>query len=81
MAPLSLEILDDGTQIRGPSRLARKEQSGAPKGDKSESKPTGRRRKDSGRDASMGDALRSVYSQAVDEAIPSEFLDLLNKLN
>jgi hypothetical protein len=33
------------------------------------------------RDANLGTALRSVYSQTVDEPIPPEFLDLLNKLD
>jgi hypothetical protein len=30
---------------------------------------------------SVGDALRRVYSEAVQEHIPDEFLDLLNKLD
>lgn len=67
-------------QVRGQSRLA-KESSGTPEGDKSGSKSTQRRREESPRDSNVGDALRSVYSQAVDEPIPNEFLDLLNKLN
>ena len=33
-----------------------------------------------GRDASVGNALRSVYQQTVNEDVPSEFLDLLGKL-
>lgn len=28
----------------------------------------------------IGDALRSVYRQAVDEPIPADFIDLLDKL-
>ena len=34
----------------------------------------------SGKDRNVGDALRAVYREAVDESIPSELLDLLNKL-
>lgn len=30
---------------------------------------------------SVGDALRRVYSEAAQEAIPDEMLDLLKKLN
>jgi len=30
--------------------------------------------------AHVGDALRTVYQQAVDEEIPKEFLDILGKL-
>ncbi|UZK71012.1 NepR family anti-sigma factor [Sphingomonas sp. S1-29] len=29
----------------------------------------------------MGDALRAVYRQAIDESIPDELLDLLKKLD
>lgn len=32
-------------------------------------------------DGHMGQVLRSVYQRAVDEDIPSEMLDLLNKLD
>lgn len=32
-------------------------------------------------DAQLGKVLRSVYQQAVDEAVPQEMLDLLNKLD
>jgi hypothetical protein len=31
-------------------------------------------------DSSVGNALRSVYEQTVDESIPQEMLDLLGKL-
>lgn len=34
----------------------------------------------SSRDANVGDALRSVYQQTVNEDVPPEFLDLLGKL-
>jgi len=32
------------------------------------------------RDANVGNALRSVYQQTVNEDVPPEFLDLLGKL-
>lgn len=32
-------------------------------------------------DRAMGDALRSVYQQTVEEKVPDEFLDLLGKLD
>lgn len=39
----------------------------------------------SGQDAeksnNVGDALRRVYREAVDETVPQDLLDLLNKLN
>ncbi|MFD1612530.1 NepR family anti-sigma factor [Sphingomonas tabacisoli] len=31
-------------------------------------------------DSNVGQALRSVYDEAIDEAIPPEMLDLLGKL-
>ena len=31
-------------------------------------------------DSQVGKALRSVYQQTIDEAVPQEMLDLLNKL-
>lgn len=43
--------------------------------------PRGRSRRDSDtQDKAVGDALRRVYHQAIDESIPDEMLDLLNKL-
>jgi len=33
------------------------------------------------REGAIGDALRSVYQQTVSEDVPSEFLDLLGKLD
>ncbi|WP_241527232.1 NepR family anti-sigma factor [Sphingomonas turrisvirgatae] len=33
------------------------------------------------KDRNIGDALRSVYSDAVDEKIPDDLLDLLGKLD
>jgi len=66
--------------VRGVGRLAKEEQSGKPANDTGGK--TGKRRKgDASRDASVGSALRSVYSQTVDEPVPAEFLDLLNKLD
>ena len=32
-------------------------------------------------DKSVGDALRRVYSEAIEEDVPDEMLDLLKKLN
>jgi len=32
-------------------------------------------------DSDLGDALRIIYQQTVDEDIPSEMLDLLNRLD
>lgn len=68
-------------QLRGVGRLAKHEQSGKPANDIGGGKPAKKRKGDPARDASVGAALRSVYSQTVDEAIPNEFLDLLNKLD
>jgi len=67
-------------QVRGSGRLAKEEQSGMP-ANNSGGKAIKRRRGEAGRDTSVGAALRSVYSQTVDEPIPNEFLDLLNKLD
>ncbi len=33
------------------------------------------------KDRNIGDALRRVYSDAVDEQVPSDLLDLLSKLD
>ena len=33
------------------------------------------------KDRDMGEALRSVYDRAVQEAVPDEMLDLLSKLD
>jgi hypothetical protein len=40
----------------------------------------GTERRSTPRDGSVGNALRSVYQQTVNEEVPSEFLDLLGKL-
>ena len=68
-------------QVRGVGRLAKEEHSKAPANDVAGTKPAKKRRTDGARDSSVGSALRSVYSQTVDEPVPSEFLDLLNKLD
>lgn len=39
-----------------------------------------RRGRDKGSQGHVGDALRSVYQQTVDEAVPQDFLDMLDKL-
>ncbi len=79
--PLHWRVLDNDMQFRGAGRLAKEEQSKTPANDVSGGKPAKKRRADGARDSSVGSALRSVYSQTVDEAVPSEFLDLLNKLD
>ena len=67
--------------FRGVGRLAQKDVSEIPANDSGGGKPVRRRKSDNVRDANVGAALRSVYSQTVDEPIPSEFLDLLSKLD
>ncbi|WP_086400466.1 NepR family anti-sigma factor [Rhizorhabdus wittichii] len=74
-------MLDNEMQVRGVGRLANQEQSDEPANDTGGGKAARKRKSDPVRDASVGAALRSVYSQTVDEAIPAEFLDLLNKLD
>ena len=68
-------------KFRGVGRLAQKDVSQTPANDSGASKPVRRRKGDNARDANVGAALRSVYSQTVDEAVPNEFLDLLSKLD
>ncbi len=67
--------------FRGADRLAQEDESVTPANDLGEGKPALRRKGDAARDANVGAALRSVYSQTVDEPIPNEFLDLLSKLD
>jgi hypothetical protein len=67
--------------FRGMGRLAQKDLSDIPANDGGGSRPVRRRKGDNARDANVGAALRSVYSQTVDEPIPNEFLDLLSKLD
>lgn len=61
--------------------MAHKDISVAPANDEGTRKPVRRRKGDGARDANVGSALRSVYSQTVDEPIPAEFMDLLSKLD
>lgn len=79
--PFHWKVLDNKMQLRGSSRLVKQEQSDKPANDIGSGKVAKKRKGEPSRDASVGVALRSVYSQTVDEAIPSEFLDLLNKLD
>ena len=44
----------------------------------SENTPRGRKRR--GSNSEIGQALRKAYSDAVDETVPPEFLDLLGRL-
>lgn len=67
--------------IRGVGLAGKEEQKSGAANDISTTKPTRRKRSDPMRDASVGAALRSVYTETVNEAIPSEFLDLLRKLD
>lgn len=67
--------------VRGVGRLAQKDFPEVPAVDSGGSKPVRRRKGDNARDASVGAALRSVYSKTVDEPVPNEFLDLLSKLD
>jgi hypothetical protein len=68
--------------IRGVGILEGKDnKDGGPAKDASTARPGKRKRSDTGRDANVGAALRSVYTETVNEAIPSEFLDLLRKLD
>jgi hypothetical protein len=68
--------------IRGLGTLARKDnKDGGLAKDASAAGAGKRKRSDAGRDANVGAALRSVYTETVNEAIPSEFLDLLRKLD
>ena len=67
--------------FRGAGRLAQDDESVTPANDSGAGKPMRRRKGDSARDANVGVALRSIYTQTVDEPIPNEFLDLLSKLD
>ncbi len=53
-----------------------------PSSDDPGNKPTrNRKRQDRPAEKSVGDALRRVYNDAVQEQIPPDLLDLLNKLD
>ena len=58
----------DGAGRRKSDNLPENETAAAPKGKKKPTQP------------GVGDALRSVYQQTVNEDIPPEMLDLLGKL-
>jgi hypothetical protein len=51
--------------------------------DESKKEPLGRtgEKMDAPKDRNIGDALRRVYSDAVDEKVPDDLLDLLSKLD
>lgn len=70
-------------ELWGKSVLGAKDQQKAvPRPDKSarSAKLTGRKTSTATTDGSVGNALRSVYQQTVNEDVPREFLDLLGKL-
>jgi hypothetical protein len=79
--PFGWRALGNKMKFRGVGRLAQKDISESPANDSGASKPARRRKGDNARDANVGAALRSVYSQTVDEPIPNEFMDLLSKLD
>jgi hypothetical protein len=43
-------------------------------------RPAAKKSRDKTRQGHVGDALRSIYQQTVDEEVPDEFLDILGKL-
>lgn len=43
-------------------------------------RPSTKKNRDKIQQTHVGEALRSIYQQAVDEEIPDEFLDILGKL-
>lgn len=73
-------VVEHDMNIRG-AGLAGKEEQKSEAADEKPAKPPRRKRADPMRDASVGAALRSVYTETVNEEIPSEFLDLLRKLD
>lgn len=79
--PFGWEALGNKMTFRGVGRLAQKDISDIPATEGGATKPARRRKGDNARDANVGAALRSVYSQTVDEPIPDEFMDLLSKLD
>ena len=79
--PFGWGILGNNIKFRGVGRLAQDDVPETPANDSGASKPMRRRKGDNARDANIGAALRSVYSQAVDEPVPDEFMDLLRKLD
>jgi hypothetical protein len=67
--------------FRGVGQLAKNDEQSGGNPEGSASTKAAKRKRDTARDASVGAALRSVYSQTVDESVPSEFMDLLSKLD
>lgn len=73
-------VVEHDMNIRG-AGLAGKEEQKSGAVEERPTKPSRRKRTDPMRDASVGAALRSAYTETVNEEIPSEFLDLLRKLD
>ena len=72
--------VDEETMIRGTGRLEHIDDQSGGEPKTSTPKPT-RRKREGARDGGVGNALRSVYTETVNEKIPDEFLDLLSKLD
>ncbi len=66
--------------IRGVGLSIEDDQNGGPAREP-QPKPMKRKRVDSARDVNVGAALRSVYTETVNESVPNEFMDLLRKLD
>lgn len=54
------------------------EQDGAPRASAKQGKSKGRT--SAGKNPAVGEALRSIYQQTIDESVPQEMIDLLGKL-
>jgi hypothetical protein len=74
-------VLGEMMNIRGAGLSGKEKQKAGAANDISTTKPSRRKRSDPMRDASVGAALRSAYAETVNEEIPSEFLDLVRKLD
>lgn len=72
---LSFDVQGDRLPV---STNSKKQKSGLSSASGKSEKDKGQERTDSNRD--VGLALRSIYQKTVDEAVPSEMLDLLGKL-
>ncbi len=66
--------------IRGAGCLQPSDEQEEGKGPADPAKAT-KRKRDAAREGGVGQALRSVYTETVNEQIPSEFMDLLSKLD
>jgi hypothetical protein len=64
------------TLSKTPPAEAHPDRTAVPRGGGSREKPDA-----AGADRDAGTALRSVYQQTVEEAVPDEMLDLLSKLD